>query len=190
MVDGVNVNDYVILAETIKNDPALAEYTFRAKTSWVGGARARTKVQGFWGNGREDTSRSQPFTLEADQPMALLGTNKGPSPVECALSSLGACLASGIAYNAAARGIKVSSIEVELEGGVDIRGWLGIRESTQVRTGEKALRPGFENVTLVCRVKSNAPPSELKELVEYAKATSPVFDLFRNPVPIAIELEH
>ena len=47
------------------------------------------------------------------------------------------------------------------------------------------LRPGFENIRVVCSLKSDAPPSELKDLVEYTKQTSPLLDMFQRPVPIS-----
>lgn len=189
-VDGVNVNDLVIMTEKVKNNPSLAEYTFRASTHWLGGARARTKIQSFKGAGAGGDATKRSFIVEADEPTALLGTNHAPSPVEYALATLGSSFAEWVAYNAAARGIKLESLDIQLEGGMDLRGALGVRESQKASDGGKVLRPGFESIKIECNVKSDAPPSELKELVEYAKETCPVFDMFRHPVPIAVELKH
>lgn len=189
-VDGVNVNDLVVMAETIKNQPAKAEFTFRASTHWLGGAHSKTKIQTFTGAGQADRSRRSAFNVEADEPQALLGSNRGPSPMEYALAGLGSSLAEGLAYNAAARGIKLDALDIELEAAMDVRGTLGVRESSKAGEGRKDLRPGFENIRVVCHLKSEAPPSELKELLEYTKATCPWMDMLQKPVPLAVELRH
>jgi uncharacterized OsmC-like protein len=180
----------VILTEQVKNNPTLAEYTFRASTHWMGGARARTRVQEFTGAGGGTESKRRSFVIEADEPSALLGTNHAPSPVEYALATLGSSFAEWVAYNAAARGIKLDAMDIQLEGGMDLRGALGVRESAKSQDGGKVLRPGFETIKIECNLRSEAPPSELKELIEYAKETCPIFDMFRHPVPIAVELTH
>lgn len=190
-VDGVNVNDLVVMTEQVKNNPSLAEYTFRASTHWMGGARARTRIQEFSGANGGAESKKRSFIIEADEPSALLGTNHAPSPVEYALATLGSSFAEWVAYNAAARGIKLDALDILLEGSMDLRGSLGVRESAKSQEGGgKVLRPGFEGIKIQCVLKSEAPPSELKELIEFAKETCPVFDMFRHPVPIAVELAH
>lgn len=184
MINGVNVNDLVLMTESIKQNPDLAEYSFRSTTKWVDGAYSKTRIQGFWGSGREDNTRERPFVMELDEPKMLLGTNRGPNAVEAALSALGSCLAVGVAYNAAARGIKLDALDIDIEGDLDLRGFLGIPEDGQ------PLRAAYDNVRVICRVKSDALPSEIKDLVEFAQETSPVLDLFRHPVPVTVELEH
>jgi uncharacterized OsmC-like protein len=59
------------------------------------------------------------------------------------LASLGACITVGIAYSAAAEGIELSSIELDMEGDVDLRGFLEI---------SRDVRPGFRNIWVTVRV--------------------------------------
>ncbi len=55
-INGVNVDRLVSTIEAIKEDPSLAEFRFRAETQWIEGGHTRTKIQGFYGPGAEDTS--------------------------------------------------------------------------------------------------------------------------------------
>lgn len=51
------------------------------------------------------------------------------------------------------------------------------------------MRPGYKNIQLTYRVKSDAPREKIIELCNYVQKTSPVLDILRNPVPVTIALE-
>jgi uncharacterized OsmC-like protein len=177
--NGVNVDQLIGTINAIKDNPDLALFHFRAKNEWVSGGHSRTKIQSFYGAGAEDTSRGQPFILEGDEPPVLLGSNAGPNAVEAVLHALASCLAVGFVYNAAAQGIRVDSLEFDLEGDIDLHGFLGLSDR---------VRPGYQNIRLSYRVKSDAPREKLEALCEYVQKTSPVLDIIRNPVPVSITL--
>jgi uncharacterized OsmC-like protein len=166
--------------DAIKDNPDLARFQFRAHNEWLGGGHSRTTIQSFYGAGEEDTSRTEPFVLEGDEPPVLLGKNAGPNAVEAVLHALASCLAVGFVYNAAAQGIEVEELEFDLEGDLDLHAFLGLSDE---------VRPGYENINLTYRVKADAPREELEELCEYVQKTSPVVDIIRNPVPVSIALE-
>ncbi|WP_460172447.1 OsmC family protein [Thermus sp. FJN-A] len=170
----------VATVQAIQADPDLARFRFRAHTDWVSGGHAKTRIQGFYGAAQEDISRTTPFTLEGDEPPVLLGTNKGPNAVEAVLHALASCLAVGFIYNAAAQGIRVEALEFDLEGDVDLRGFLGLSDK---------VRPGYEGITVRYRCKADAPREKLVELCDYVQKTSPVLDIIRNPVPVKVILE-
>jgi uncharacterized OsmC-like protein len=177
--NGVNVDQLIGTINAIKDNPDLALFHFRANNEWVSGGHSRTKIQSFYGAGAEDISRTQPFVLEGDEPPVLLGSNAGPNAVEAVLHALASCLAVGFVYNAAAQGIRVDSLEFDLEGDIDLHGFLGLSDQ---------IRPGYQNIRLSYRVKSDAPREKLEELCEYVQKTSPVLDIIRNPVPVSITL--
>ena len=177
--NGVNVEQLIATVNAIKDNPELARFQFRAKNEWVNGGHSRTQVQSFYGAGTEDTSRSEPFTLEGDEPPVLLGSNAGPNAVEAVLHALASCLAVGFVYNAAAQGIQVESLAFDLEGEIDLRGFLGLSEH---------VRPGYQHIRLSYRVKSDAPREQLEALCAYVQKTSPVLDIIRQPVPVSITL--
>lgn len=177
--NGVNVDQLMATINAIKDNPDLAHFRFRATNEWASGGHSRTSIQGFYGAGGEDTSRSQPFLLEGDEPPVLLGSNAGPNAVEAVLHALASCLAVGFVYNAAAQGIQVDGLEFDLEGDIDLHGFLGLSDQ---------IRPGYQNIRVSYRVKSTAPREKLEALCEYVQRTSPVLDVIRNPVPVSITL--
>jgi len=179
-LNGVNVQQLIDTVNAVKSNPDIARFRFRAETDWIEGGRSRTKIQGFYGAGQEDTSRARPFVLEGDEPPVLLGTNAGPNAVEAVLHALASCLAVGFVYNAAARGIKVESLGFRLEGDLDLHAFLGLSET---------VRPGYQNIKVTYRVKANAPREQIVDLCNYVQKTSPVMDIIRNPVPVTVSLE-
>ncbi len=175
-VNGVNVGQLETTVNAIKETPELAKFTFRATNTWINGGHNRTSIKDFYGAGQEDTSRTHPFVLDADEPPVLLGKDKGPNPVEYALSALAACLTTSLVYHAAARGIRIEEIESNLEGDLDAQGFLGISDG---------VRPGYQNIRATFRVKADAPAEQLEQLAKF----SPVFDTISNPVPVSIAIE-
>ncbi|KCZ73686.1 putative redox protein, regulator of disulfide bond formation [Candidatus Methanoperedens nitroreducens] len=134
-------------------------------------AITRTKIQ---------TSSGKLFIIEADEPPILIGSDKAPNAVQTVLHALASCLIVGFVYNAAVRGINIKAVNINLEGDLDLRGFLGISED---------VRPGYQNIRVICRIKSDAPRDRIEEVWEYARRTSPVTDIIRNGVPVSITLE-
>ena len=120
--------------------PGIAKFKFKASNKWVGGGLNRTKINNFYGTEKE-LSHKEPFELEADEPPLLLGEDKGPNPVEYALTALASCVTTSIVYHAAAKGIEIRGVESRLEGDLDLRGFLGI--SNEVPVGYEKIRIHF-----------------------------------------------
>ena len=179
-LNGVNVQQLVDTVNAVKADPDIARFRFRAETDWIEGGHSRTKIQGFYGAGQEDTSRTKPFIIDGDEPPVLLGGNAGANAVEAVLHALASCLAVGFVYNAAARGITVESLGFRLEGDLDLQAFLGLSDR---------IRPGYQNIKVTYRVKADAPREQIVELCDYVQKTSPVLDIIRNPVPVTVALE-
>jgi len=177
--NGINVDQLVQTIEAIKDRPEIAQFQFRAHTTWEGGGRSHTEIQGFHGAMQEDTSRSQPFVMVGDEPPVLLGSNAGPNAVEALLHALASCLTVGFVYNAAARGIDVRSLYFDLEGDLDLHAFLGLSDT---------VRPGYQAIRVRYHVDADASHDQLTELCDYVQRTSPVLDIVRNPVPVEVEL--
>jgi uncharacterized OsmC-like protein len=176
IVNGVDVGRMGETMEAVRRTPSLATFRFRAANQWIDGGHNRSTIKGFYGAGQEDTTRTKPFELDADEPPVLLGKDQGANPVEFVLHALAACLTTSLVYHAAARGIHIESIESKLEGDLDLQGFLGL--SDQVRRGYQQIRANFT-------IKSDAPTKDLEELTKF----SPVFDVVSNPVPVSIKIE-
>jgi len=178
ITNGVNVTQLGDTVNLIKQQPAIARFTFRAETVWQGGGRSTTRIEGFYGAGQE-MPHGRTIELAGDEPPVLLGTDTAANAVEVILHALGSCLAVGFAYNAAAQGIQIEELRFRSEGDLDLHGFLGLSEK---------VRPGFENIRFTVSVKANAPREKLNELCAYVQRTSPVLDIIRNPVPVTVTL--
>jgi uncharacterized OsmC-like protein len=177
--NGVNVDQLVGTVSAIKGTPGIARFKFRTTSRWGGGAKSAASVKSFYGAGQEDTSRTQSFVLDGDEPPVLLGSNTAPNAVEALLAALSGCMTVAFIYPAAAEGIKVHSLEFAIEGDVDLQGFLKLSEK---------VRPGLQGVTVTAHVKADAPRARIQELLQHAVATSPVMDSLRNPVPVSVHL--
>jgi uncharacterized OsmC-like protein len=178
-LNGIDVEALLETIEAIKQQPELAQFTFRASTSWQQGTHSTATIGSFLQAGSRDETR-QPITLEGDEPPVLLGGNRGPNAVELLLAALGFCYSVGYVANAAARGIEIEEMEYELEGDIDLRNFLGLSSE---------LRPGFSEIRARARVKAGASEQELKDLCAYVQETSPVRDVLANGVPVTTALE-
>ena len=163
--------------DAINADPSLGAFQFRAQNRWIDGAHNRSTIKAFYGAGQEDATRTQSFTLDAGEPAILLGTDTGPNPAEYLLHALAACLTTTLVYVAAARNVRLTSVESTLEGDIDVRGCLGLSDE---------VRNGFNNIRVSFKVEGDATAEKLREVVERAQARSAVFDMVTNGVPVEV----
>ncbi len=177
--NGVDTEKMFATLDLIKAQPDLAKFQFRATNRWIDEAHNRSTIKGFYGAGGEDTTRSEEFQLDAGEPEILLGSNSGPNPVEYLLHALAACLTTSIVYVAAARRVKLTSVESTLMGEMDARGAFGLDDEP---------RNGFERIGVSFRLTGDAPPERLREVVERARERSAVYDMVTNGVPVAVDV--
>jgi uncharacterized OsmC-like protein len=175
--NGVDSEQMYGTLDAIKADPSLGVFQFRAQNRWVDGAHNRTTIKAFYGAGQEDSTRTHAFTIDAGEPAILLGSDTGPNPAETLLHALAACLTTSLVYVAAARKVRLTSVESTLEGDMDVRGALGL--SDEVRNGFSKIRVSF-------KVAGDAPAEKLREVVERAQARSAVFDMVTNGVQVEV----
>jgi uncharacterized OsmC-like protein len=177
--NGVDVPTLFATLDAVKASPEIADFQFRASNTWISGTHNRSTIQGFYGAGQEDTSRTEPFAYDADHPAVLVGTGKGPTPVEFLLHAIAACLTSGLANIASARGITLHRVTSTVEGDIDLLGILGL--SAEVRNGYRQIR-----VNLV--VEGDASAEQLAALVEQSRQRSAVYDVLANGTDVAVDV--
>jgi uncharacterized OsmC-like protein len=178
-LNGVDVPTLFATLDAVKAQPEIAQFQFRARNEWISGTHNRSTIQGFYGAGQEDTSRTLPFTFDADHPAVLVGNNNAPTAVEFLLHAIAACLTSGLANIAAVRGVQLHRVSSTVEGDIDLLGILGI--SGEVRNGYRQIRVSFE-------IEGDASPEELAALVERSRRRSAVYDVLVNGTDVVIDV--
>jgi uncharacterized OsmC-like protein len=118
-----------------------------------------------------------------DEPVRLFGENTAPAPGEIALSALGGCLVVGITAVATWKNVKLSHLEINLEGDIGNSAAWGAggseREPSQM---------GFQAIRVKVDIEGDATREELQEIVDRANYYSPVANTMRNPIPFTIAL--
>jgi uncharacterized OsmC-like protein len=173
VVNGINVDDLFALIEGVKRDTTKGKTSWRVTTTWQGQTRSRARVDGF-GIGGERVPRQ--FSIDIDEPRELGGTNRFANPQEHLIAALNACMTVGYVAQCAVRGIILESLEIETDGEIDLRGFLGI---------DPAVLRGFENLSYVVRIKGSGTKEEFAEIHEAVMATSPNF--YNVSQPVALE---
>ena len=177
--NGVDVQRLFETLDVVKQMPKAAKFRFRARNAWLDGAHNRSEIHHFEQAGEPETKRQEPFVFDNDEPPVLLGRDRGANPVEFVLHALAGCLTTSLVYNAAVRGIELRSVESELEGDIDLHGFLAL---------DPNVRNGYQQIRVTFKIDSDAPREKLEELVQIAQQRSPVFDSVSNPVDVKVKL--
>jgi uncharacterized OsmC-like protein len=178
VMNGLDMDMAEATVAAIQADPALGRFQFRARNRWIGGGENRSTIQDFYGAGREDDSRAQPFEFTNGEPPVLLGNNEGANPVEYLLHALAGCVTTTLVLHAAVRGIAIRTLSTELEGDLDVRGLLGLDDS---------VAPGYEHIRIGMKVEADCSEEELEDLLAVTQRHSPVCNTVCRPVPVTIE---
>jgi uncharacterized OsmC-like protein len=156
----------------------LAQFEFRASNQWINGGENRSSIQGFYGAGVEDESRSEPFIYSNGEPPVLLGKNEGANPVEYLLHALAGCVTTTTVLHAAARGIQIDRLSTQLVGNIDIQGLLALDDSVAV---------GYESIRIKMEIEADCSDEEIDQLLSFSKDHSPVCNTVCKPVPVTVE---
>lgn len=176
--NGVDTAALFATLDAVKQQPEAARFQFRATNRWISGTHSQGTISGFFGAG-EERVHLRDAVLDVDHPNVLVGTDQGPTPVEYLLHALAGCLTAGIGNIAAARGVKLHSVESTVEGDIDLLGLLGLSDE---------VRNGFNQVRVSFRIAADAPEEKVREIVERSRARSAVFDVITNGVPVSIDV--
>jgi uncharacterized OsmC-like protein len=121
------------------------------------------------------------FKLVSDSGPASGGFDLGPTPVELLFASLGSCLVSTFLNQAAARGVPIDAVAIDVSGQTDPRANLS----------NYADVPNFPHaVSYVLHVTSSAPSETITDLFEAAERLCPISVLFAKSQEIHGQLVH
>jgi uncharacterized OsmC-like protein len=105
--------------------------------------------------------------MTSDEPTELLGSDTAASPAEYVLKALAGCYTVTLAANAAARGISLNSVQLDMQAHIDLAGFLGI---------DDAVRPGIQAIRVDVTLDSDATREEEEELIRVVTQRSPIRD--------------
>ena len=176
IVNGIDIDALSATVGAIEADPELGVSRFHVSNRWIAGNHNRSMVTSFYA-ARQEIPHAQQFELDADEPAILAGNDLGANPVEHLLHALAACVTTSMVAHAAIRGIPLNSVESEVEGDIDLNGYLGLSSDTP--RGYTDLRVTF---------KVDADPKYHNRLRELSKF-SPVFNTITQGARVAIQVE-
>ena len=117
-----------------------------------------------------------------DEPLHLFGEDTAPAPGEIVLSGLGGCIAVGVTAVATWKGVKLSKLEVFMEGDIGNPAAWGAGGALEKAPPEM----GFQAIRVKVLVEGDASREVLNEIVQHANFYSPVANSMRNPIPFEI----
>lgn len=175
--NGIDVVALQQFAKDVAEDTSKRSARFNVKTKWEHQTRSVATVSHYSLGGVKHQRR---FEIAADEPAELLGQNSAPNPQELLMAALNACLTVGYVVNAAAMGITVHDLEIETDGELDLRGFLGLDES---------VNPGYDEVSYVVRLHTDASRERLEELHRVVTKTSVNLANFSRAIRMVSKLE-
>jgi uncharacterized OsmC-like protein len=178
--NGVDVPALFATLDVVKGAPQLADFQFRATNTWVNGTHSRSKYNGFFG-AMQEMEHAHETEVVSDHPAVLVGQDNGPTPIEYLLHGIAACLTSGLANIASARGVKLNSVSSTVEGDINLLGILGLSQDGSVRNGYKQIKVTFH-------IDADADEETVRGLVEQSRKRSAVYDALTTPTPVVIDV--
>jgi uncharacterized OsmC-like protein len=120
-------------------------------------------------------------SLRTDMPTGIGGTATAPSPGWFFRAAEASCIAALVGIRAAALGIELASVDVEVDSESDDRGILGLADDT-VPAGALSVR------AVIAIDAPAASRGEIDALAAWAVDHCPVMDSVRRAVPIEIDV--
>ena len=178
ITNGINVTALGEIVATIKQQPELGASKFHSESRWDDNRRVTTTVDDFAIGGRE-LARRHPHRIDTDVPTTMTGNDHGPTPTELSLGALGACVTTTLVTHAAFKDIQLDSLQVRVEGDIDLRGFLGISDEVRV---------DCHKVRIDVQIVAALPEAQLREFVVSASRFAPVLDLYRRGTEVEIAI--
>lgn len=174
-INGIDTDALKRTIYAVKQDPELGKCQFRANNVWLKGNRNVGRVESFHA-AKQEMQHKATYEAQADEPPILAGEDSAANPVEHLLMALASCVTTAMVAHAATRGIDIDELESEIEGDIDLNGYLGLSDDVP---------KGYQQIRVRFRARSNADADELRRLAEF----SPVFNTILNGARVTIDVE-
>lgn len=160
-INGVDVDALRTVIEEVTQDHSKGMTTWGVTSTWQGATRTDTRVTtSMIGGERVDKD----FTIKADEPIELLGTNQYPNPQEYMMAAFNSCVTVGYVAACSMEGIELEELRIETHGDIDLRGFLGL---------DSEVKPGFDEIHYTVHIKGKGTPEQFQKVHEVVNATSP-----------------
>lgn len=100
--------------------------------------------------------------------------------MEYLLVALSGCVTTSLIAHASAKGIAIKGLSTRLEGGIDLRGFLGI--STEVPVG-------YQEINVYFKIDADISEEQKEELIVMARKYSPVANTIAHQTPVSVHLD-
>jgi uncharacterized OsmC-like protein len=161
--NGIDLNALGGVVEEIGRDASKAKVRFHVTSAWQGQTRSETRVEAVTLGGQKV---ARDFRIAVDEPTELLGGNTAPNPQEMLMAAVNACMMVGYVAGAAVRGVTLKKLEIETDGELDLRGFLGLDDKVS---------PGYETLHYTVRIDGDGTREQFEEIHRNVMRTSPNF---------------
>lgn len=176
VINGIDTDALKGLIGQVAEDPESGSTHWRVTSSWRGGTRSDAHVSGY-SIGKHYVKKN--FTIQADEPLELGGTNQFANPQEYLLAALNACVMVGYAAGCAMEGIELEDLRIETEGEIDLRGFFGL---------DPSVKPGYDEIRYTVHIKGKGTREQFQKVHETVSTTSPNRFNIANPIRLRSEL--
>jgi uncharacterized OsmC-like protein len=175
-LNGIDTEALKQVMGQISKDPSLGKLKFQVTTTWKGTTKSETVVQGYEIGGQ---SVKRVHTFVIDEPTELLGEDTAANPQEYLMGAMNACILNTYVIAAAMKGIRLEKVEMETEGELDLRGFLGL---------DKNVIPGYHEMSYKVRLKGNGTREQYEEVHKAVVATSPNYYNMSHAIKLNAQL--
>jgi len=176
IINGIDTEAVKDLINRVANDSKEGLTSWKVSTSWKGGARTETQVDGYHIGGQYI---QKDFSISTDEPLELGGTNQAANPQETLMAAFNACMTVGYVVGCAMEGVELEKLRIETEGDIDLRGFLGL---------DTSVKPGYDEIHYTVYIKGNGTEEQFQKVHETVTATSPNRFNVANPIQLTSEM--
>ncbi|MFW6010311.1 MAG: OsmC family protein [Gemmatimonadota bacterium] len=176
VLNGFEVATLGGLVETLEEHPEGGRATLFIRTRWRDGdVRVVSRMSGYEIDGERVHETEREHVVRTDELREVGSTDTAASPGELFLSAVGSCITATTRAYAATRGIRLSSLEVAVDGDVKLQGMFGL---------DANVRPGLRELRVTMRIAGDADDEALRELALLGYQFSPVRETVHNGAPV------
>ncbi|WP_452599822.1 OsmC family protein [Pontimicrobium sp. MEBiC01747] len=177
MLNNINIAGLSEFTNEVKDSNKEGKASYGISLDWVSGTKTKVKTKNMV-LGEHKIIRDFEFVI--DEPSQLLGVNHAPNPAEYMLGGLAGCMAVTFMAGATAMKIEINKLNIEIDGELDLNGFLGI---------DKQVNSGFPELKFIFNVQGNGTQEQYNKLIERVMQHSPNFNTIKNEVKMIGELK-